>query len=497
MKAKIQHAELSPKTKQFLDTPPRMLIGNEWVKSLSNKTFDTVNPADGKVILQIPLADKRDIDAAVVAARHAFKTTWKDGVSPTQRAELLWDLARLMERDLQVFMELETLDNGKPLSKSKYDVLGAINHLKYYAGWVTKINGSTVPVGSNKLVYTKKEALGVVGLIVPWNFPLMISMWKLAPALACGNCCILKPSELTPLSALYLGHLIIEAGFPAGVVNIVTGEGSPAGEAICHHMDVDMVSFTGSTVVGRKIMEAAAQSNLKKISLELGGKSPNVIFDDADLEKVFENLQWSSFYNTGQECTLGSRIYVQQSIFDKTVANLKEKAEKMTMGNGFDDHDLGPMISEKQLSNVMDYIDSGKKEGAVLVCGGKRIFANLRDGYFLEPTIFTSQSDGLRIVKEEIFGPVVVILPFNDFDDAILKANNSSYGLAAAVWTQDLSKAHNFANKVDAGTVWVNGYDLFDAAVPFGGFKQSGNGKEMGVNAIDQFTKEKAVWIVL
>lgn len=496
MKENFHHAELSLKTQQFLEMPPRMLLNNHWVNSLSLETFETLNPANGQIIVKIPLADKSDVDAAVIGARNAFKNIWKERITPAGRADLLWELARLVERDLQVFMELETLDNGKPISKAKYDVLGAINHLKYYAGWTTKINGSTVPVGSGQLVYTQKEPLGVAGLIVPWNFPLMISMWKLAPALACGNCCILKPSELTPLTALYLGHLIIEAGFPAGVVNIMTGDAN-TGEAICQHMDVDMVSFTGSTVVGKKIMVAAAQSNLKKVSLELGGKSPNVIFEDADLDQVFENLQWSSFYNTGQECTLGSRIYIQQSIFEKTVATLKEKAKQMTIGSGFEDLDLGPLISEKQLSTIMGYVDLGKKEGAVLVYGGQRISGKFKDGYFFEPTLFTTENNSLSIVKEEIFGPVVVMLPFSNFEDALHKANNSTFGLAAAIWTKDLSKAHKFAHNLDAGTVWVNGYDLFNAAVPFGGFKQSGNGKEMGANAIDIYTKEKAIWIVL
>lgn len=497
MKTLDLHKDLTAKTRAFLSAPQRLLIENKWVQSASGTTFETLDPATGKVITTVPLAEEIDVDAAVAAARNAFRTQWKHRVGPAERGVLLWELARLMERDLQVFMELETMDNGKPLSKAKYDVTAAVDHLRYYAGWTTKITGSTIPVGTDKLVYTKKEPLGVVGLIVPWNFPLMIALWKLAPALACGNCCVLKPAEQTPLTTLYLGKLIIEAGFPPGVVNIVTGPGNPTGEAITRHLDIDKVSFTGSTAVGKKIMEAAAQTNLKKVSLELGGKSPNVIFEDADLDQVLDNLQWSSFYNTGQECTLGSRIYVQEPIFKETVDALKEKAERMSIGNGFCDVDLGPMVSEKQLHTVMDYIDSGKKEGATLVYGGNRLGDKLSKGYFLQPTLFTTQNDSIRIVREEIFGPVVVLSSFTDFEDAITKANATPYGLAAAVWTKDLSKAHRFANAIDAGTVWVNSYDLFDAAVPFGGFKQSGNGKEMGKNAIDLYTKEKAVWVVL
>ncbi len=493
-KAKYQH--LAPETLEFIGSPRKMLIDNEWVASSSKETINTINPANSTVLTSVPSANETDVDTAVRAARNAFNNYWKNDVSPAQRANLLFKLADLMERDTKVLVQLETLDNGKPLEKAAFDIEGASNHLKYYAGWATKIEGSTVPVDSGKLVYTQKEPLGVVGLIVPWNFPLMIAMWKLAPALACGNCCILKPAEQTPLTALYLGKLIIEAGFPAGVVNIVTGGGIPTGQAMTQHMGIDKISFTGSTEVGRSILEGAARSNLKKVSLELGGKSPNVIFDDANLEEALNSLPWSSFYNSGQECTLGSRVYVQESIFDKTLEFLKKKAAAMTIGNGLDNPDLGPMISEEQLETVINYIQVGKQEGATLVYGGARCNGSLSSGYFLEPTIFTTQNENITIVREEIFGPVVVISKFDDFDEAVRKANATEYGLAAAVWTSDLSKAHRFAQAVDAGTVWVNGYDLFDASVPFGGFKQSGNGKEMGKSGIDLYTREKSVWIV-
>lgn len=485
---------LHNKTKAFLNQSPQLFINNEWVKSSSS--FPAINPANGENLAEIALAEKSDVDTAVAAARKAFETTWS-AITPAERSNLIWKLADLIERDRQILEELESLDNGKPLDKAAYDIGGVINHFRYYAGWATKIEGSSIPVGSDKLVYTRKEPLGVVGLIVPWNFPLMIAAWKLAPALACGNCCILKPAEQTSLTALYLGKLIQEAGFPAGVVNIVTGPGLPTGDAIARHPDIDKVSFTGSTAVGRKIMEAAAQSNLKSVSLELGGKSPNVIFDDADLEAVLQSVPWCCFYNTGQECTLGARLYVQRGIYQQVIDHLKRSAENLTIGNGLQNPDLGPMVSEQQLNRVLNYIKIGQKEGATLVTGGQRKKGDLAKGYFIEPTIFAHENDQLQIVQEEIFGPVVVISPFDTFEEIIQRANDTKYGLAAAVWTKDISKAHKFAHATQAGTVWINGYDMFDAAVPFGGFKESGIGKEMGKSAIDLYTKEKAVWIAL
>ena len=481
-------------TQRFINKSHQLFINNEWVAA--KESFPTINPADGEVLAEIAVAGVEEVNAAVESARAAFNTTWSK-LPPAKRGKLIWKLADLMERDLEVLQQLETLDNGKPLDKAKYDIKGAINHFRYYAGWATKIEGSTIPVGPEKLVYTQKEALGVVGLIVPWNFPLMIAAWKLAPALACGNCCVLKPAEQTPLTALYLGNLIQEAGFPAGVVNIVTGPGLPTGEAITRHMDIDKVSFTGSTAVGRKIMEAAAQSNLKPVSLELGGKSPNVVFDDADLDAVLQSVHWSSFYNTGQECTLGSRLYVQRGAYEKVIDHLKSSAEKLTIGNGMDNPDLGPMVSEEQLNTVLSYVNIGQSEGAELITGGNRVNGDLANGYFISPTIFAHQDDQLQIVQEEIFGPVVAVSPFDAFDEIIHRVNDTKYGLAAAIWTKDISKAHKFAQAAQAGTVWVNGYDFFDPAVPFGGFKESGIGKEMGRNAIDLYTKEKAVWVAL
>jgi aldehyde dehydrogenase (NAD+)/phenylacetaldehyde dehydrogenase len=492
-----KNVTLHPETIKFLDEEKKLFINGEWISPSSGEYFQTINPANDNVLSDIPVADYQDVDRAVEAALKAFATVWRQKITPAQRDGLLWKFAALLERDKQILMELETLDNGKPLEKAEYDVNGAINHFKYYAGWATKIEGNTIPVDSEKLVFTTKEPLGVVGLIVPWNFPLMIASWKLAPALACGNCCILKPAEQTPLTAMYLGKLFNEAGFPKGVVNILTGAGLPTGEAITSHNDISKVSFTGSTAVGRKIMEAASKSNLKKVSLELGGKSPNVVFDDADLKSVMDVVHWTSFYNTGQECTLGSRLYLQESIFNEVLDNLVAKAEKLTIGNGLTNPDLGPMISEKQLNTVLEYVDSGKSSNAELICGGTRCAEDLTDGYFLTPTVFSHQNDQLDIVKEEIFGPVVVVSKFKDFDEIVFRANDNKYGLAAAVWTNNIKKAHRFANAVNAGTVWINGYDMFSPAAPFGGFKESGMGKEMGKSAIDLYTQEKTIWVSL
>ncbi|MEO0339723.1 MAG: aldehyde dehydrogenase family protein [Bacteroidota bacterium] len=486
--------QLSPTTQAFLDQEHRLFINNEWVNA--SASFPSINPADGSELTKIALAEQAQVDVAVAAAIKAFETTWSQ-VRPASRSQLLWKLADLIERDRKILEELESLDNGKPLDKAAYDITGVINHFRYYAGWATKIEGSSIPVHTDKVVYTRKEALGVVGLIVPWNFPLMIAAWKLAPALACGNCCILKPAEQTSLTALYLGKLVIEAGFPAGVINILTGPGLPTGDAIARHSDIDKVSFTGSTAVGRKIMTAAAQSNLKPVSLELGGKSPNVIFDDAPLESALAAVHWCSFYNTGQECTLGSRLYVQKGIYQQVIDHLASSAKNLSIGNGLENPDLGPMVSAQQLGRVLDYVALGKEEGAELLTGGQRLGGDLAKGYFLEPTIFTHQNDQLKIVQEEIFGPVVAVSSFESFDEVIHRANDTPYGLAAAVWTKDIAQAHKFAHLTKAGTVWINGYDLFDPAVPFGGFKESGIGKEMGKSALDLYTKEKAIWVAL
>ncbi|PWJ42416.1 aldehyde dehydrogenase family protein [Sediminitomix flava] len=486
---------LQSETQRFLEQKHDLFIGGEWVQPSTNTYLNSINPANGEILSQLAIATEKDVDEAVRVARSTFENEWTE-VSAHEKANLIWKLADLMQRDRQVFIELECLDNGKPLDKATYDVDGAIQHFRYYAGWADKIEGSSFPVGNGKVAFSQREALGVVGLIVPWNFPLMISAWKLAPALACGNTCILKPAEQTSLTALYLGKLIQEAGFPKGVVNILTGAGQ-TGELICRHMDVDKISFTGSTAVGRRIMVAAAESNLKKVSLELGGKSPNVIFDDADLSKVSASLHWSSFYNSGQECTLGSRIYVQENKYDQVVEQLIKNAEALTIGKGIDNPDLGPLISLQQLERVMGYIEKGREEGGELLLGGDRIKGDLQNGYFLSPTIFSTKHDEYAVVKEEIFGPVVTVSAFKSFEEVVDRANDSNYGLVAGVWTENITKAHQFAQQVKAGSIWINGYDMFDASVPFGGFKESGIGKEMGKSAIELYTQEKAIWVAL
>ncbi len=488
--------QLHQDTLSFLNQPIKMLINGKKVSAQSGKTYPLINPATGEELAQVPFADAADVDVAVREAKAAFDGDWSKKITPDERGKLLWKVAELIERDAQILAELETLNNGKPLSAALGDIADSAKHFRYYAGWATKIEGSTIPVSApNQLVYIKREPLGVVGQITPWNFPLCMAAWKISPAIACGNTVVIKPSEQTPLTTIKLAELFMEAGFPPGVLNVVTGFGLPAGEAITTHPMVAKVGFTGSTAVGTHIMSTAAKSNLKKVSLELGGKSPNVIFADADLESATDNLPWSSFFNTGQECTLGSRVYVQQPVFDEVLAELKNKSEELTVGNGLEDKDLGPMITEKQMNRVLNYIEIGQNEGAEVVTGGQRLGGHLQNGYFLPPTIFSHNNDHLKIVQEEIFGPVVVIAPFKNYEEVIQRANNSNYGLAAAIWTKDIQKAHRFANDVQAGTVWINSYDLVDAAVPFGGYKQSGIGREMGKSALELYTQEKAVWV--
>lgn len=489
----MTYENLLPETRAFIDSERQMLIGGQWISAASGEHFDTFDPGKGQVLTTVAMAGEAEVDAAVESAQKAFEEEWSI-LSPAKRGDLIYRLADLMKRDLRILQELECLDNGKPFDKAKYDVLGAINHFRYYSGWATKIEGAQIPVSSpNKLVYSRREPLGVVGLIVPWNFPLMMAAWKLAPALACGNCCILKPAEQTPLTALYLGKLIVEAGFPAGVVNIVTGDGK-VGSLMSHHPHIAKIGFTGSTEVGRKILQASAASNLKKVSLELGGKSPNVIFDDADLDQVRKSVLWSSFYNSGQECTLGSRIYVHESVKDQILNALSEDAQQLSLGHGLSNPDLGPVISKEQLDQIAGFVERAKKESNLIIGGNQPTDL---EGYYIEPTIFESTTDDPEIAREEVFGPVVNVSSFSDFDEALARANDTAYGLASAVWTKDISKAHSFAHGLKAGTVWVNGYDMFDPAVPFGGYKESGHGREMGKSAIELYTQEKAVWVNL
>ena len=491
---------LQAETRTFLDgSSKNLLIGGKWVEAADGQTFATYNPANGEILAQVALAGAEDVNQAVSAARAAFEDGPWSTISPDDRSRLLWNLADLIETHADELAEIETLDNGKPLRIARHgDVPFAARHFRYYAGWASKIEGSTIPVSHpNQFVYTMREPMGVVGLIIPWNFPLLMCAWKLAPALACGNTALLKPAEETPLTAIRLGELIQEAGFPEGVVNILTGPGLPTGAAIVNHMGIDKVAFTGSTEVGREIMKNAALSNLKRVSLELGGKSPNVIFADADLAKAVRGATWAVFSTAGQECVAGSRLFIERPVYNEVLEGLKEQAERIRVGSGFSKAHIGPLVSEKQLERVLGYVDSGKEQGAEVLTGGERLGGELANGYFLSPTIFTHQDDSLKIVQEEIFGPVVAATAFDSWEELVARANSSQYGLAAGVWTQDVSKAHRFARAIRSGTLWINSYGLFDAAAPFGGYKESGFGREMGKDALDLYTQVKTVWVGL
>jgi aldehyde dehydrogenase (NAD+) len=472
----------------------KLLIDGKWVDAASGKTFETVNPATGDVIAKVAEADKADVDKAVIAARRAFETGAWTKVTAAERGRMLNRLADLVEQHAEELAELETLDNGKPIRDSKgADLPLSIACYRYYAGWTDKIHGKTIPIGGPYFCYTRHEPVGVVGQIIPWNFPLLMQAWKLGPALACGCTVVMKPAEQTPLSALRVGELIQEAGFPAGVVNLLPGYGPTAGQAIARHNDIDKVAFTGSTEVGHLVMEAAAQSNLKRVTLELGGKSPNIVFADTDLDAAVEGAYFGLFFNQGQCCCAGSRLFVEKAIHEKFVERMLAKAKTRKVGDPFDAAtEQGPQVSDEQFNKVMDYIESGRRDGANMLCGGKRVGDR---GYFIEPTVFDNVKDEMKIAKEEIFGPVMSIIPFSDIDDVVRRANATTYGLAAAVWTRDITKAHAIANRVRAGTVWVNCFDVFDAAAPFGGFKQSGIGRELGEYGLTNYTEVKTVTV--
>lgn len=498
---KLPNVPLQPGTMAFLrSSPKKLLIGNEWVEAADGETFDTIDPSTGQLLARVALAGERDVEHAVTAARQAFESDSWGAMSGSERGKLLWKIADLIDKYADELAELDTLDNGKPIRASRQgDVPLAAEHFRYYAGWASKIEGTTIPVSRpDKLVYTLREPMGVVGLIIPWNFPLLMAAWKLAPALACGNTAILKPAEETPLSALRLGEIILEAGVPAGVVNILTGPGVPTGAAITAHRGIDKVAFTGSTEVGRKVMGAAAASNLKRVSLELGGKSPNVVFADADLAQAIKGATWAIFSTAGQECVAGSRLFVERPVYEQVLDGLAGEAQHIRVGPGFAPKvHIGPIVSEKQLQTVMGYIESGRQAGVQIVAGGQRLGGELAQGYFLQPTVFAHQDDSLKMVQEEIFGPVAVVTPFDSWEELVSRANAIRYGLAAGVWTRDISKAHRFARAVKAGTVWINSYGLFDPAAPFGGYKESGFGREMGKDALELYTQVKTIWVGL
>ncbi len=494
--ATATHAvQLDDKVTNFVAQKRKMLINGKWVDSASGKTFPSYNPATGEVLANVAEGDREDIDRAVKAARAAFETGPWSKISPSERGRMMWRLADLIEKHTEEFAQLESLDNGKPLKIARIaDLPLAVDHFRYYAGWATKIEGNTIPMGLARQgsyhAYTVREPVGVVGQIIPWNFPLLMAAWKLGPALATGCCVVLKPAEQTPLTALRLGELIQEAGFPDGVVNIVPGYGETAGAALAAHMDVDKIAFTGSTEVGKLIVHAAT-GNLKKVSLELGGKSPNIVMDDADLESAIPGASMAIFFNQGQCCCAGSRLFVEKKIFDKVVDGISQAASKIRVRPGLDpESDLGPLVSEEQLNRVCGYLESGIKEGAKATAGGSR---EGDKGYFVKPTVLVDTNDNMKVVKEEIFGPVVTATPFSDMNEIISRANDTVYGLAAGVWTRDVKKAHAVASKLKAGTVWINCYNVFDAALPFGGYKQSGWGREMGHEVLKNYTEVKSV----
>ncbi|MCM3166781.1 aldehyde dehydrogenase family protein [Peribacillus frigoritolerans] len=490
-----QTIKLNPRVQEFLKGTKKLLINGELVEAASGKTFETLDPSNGKVLAVVSEAGPEDVDKAVKAARTAFdKGPWKK-MSASERSRLIYKLADLMEEHKEALAQLDTLDNGKPIGETtNADVPLAIDHFRYYAGWTTKIVGQTIPVAGNYFNYTRHEAVGVVGQIIPWNFPLLMAAWKLGAALATGCTIVLKPAEQTPLSALYLGQLALEAGFPPGVLNVIPGFGETAGSPLVDHPEVDKIAFTGSTSVGKMIMRQAS-GTVKKISLELGGKSPNIILPDADMSKAIPGALMGIMFNQGQVCCAGSRLYIQKKSYDNVVADLVSHAKNIKQGAGLDPStQIGPLVSSEQMERVGGYIEKGKSEGAEVVTGGNY---GQGEGYFVTPTIFAGVEDEMTIAKEEIFGPVVAAMPFDDLDDVINRANNSEYGLAAGLWTQDVKKAHYVANELKAGTVWVNCYNAFDAASPFGGYKQSGIGREMGSYALDNYTEVKSVWINL
>jgi aldehyde dehydrogenase (NAD+) len=489
------HKARTVKAPKVKDQP--LFIGGKWIDSASGKTFPTINPATGEVICQVAEGDKADVDKAVKAARKAFEdgSPWRK-MNASDRGRVLHRLADLIEKNQEELAALETLDNGKPYRDSyNVDLPATIKCYRYYAGWADKIHGKTIPVEGRYFCYTRHEPVGVVGQIIPWNFPLLMQAWKWGPALATGCTIVLKPAEQTPLTALRVAALAQEAGVPDGVVNVVPGYGPTAGAAVSSHMDIDKVAFTGEYLTGQIVMEAAAKSNLKRVSLELGGKSPNVVFADADLDAAVDGAYLALFFNQGQCCCAGSRLFVEEKVHADFVQKLVKKAKSQKVGDPFDPNTTqGPQVSQEQFDRIMGYIDAGKKEGAKLMTGGKRCGDR---GYFIEPTVFDNVTDNMKIAKEEIFGPVMNVLKFKDVDEVIHRGNETFYGLAAAVWTKDITKAHRLANGLRAGTVWVNCYDVFDAAAPFGGFKMSGFGRELGEYALELYTEVKTVYVSL
>jgi aldehyde dehydrogenase (NAD+) len=487
---------LSPAAREFIAREPgRHLIGGEWVEPADGRTFATVDPATGDAIVEVAQGGAEDAERAAKAARAAFEGPLRK-TNPAKRAGLMYSLAELIKANGDELAELESLDNGKPLAAAKGDVAASVNHLRYYAGWPTKIEGETIPVSARDvLCYTLREPVGVCALIVPWNFPLLMAIWKVSPALAAGCPVILKPAEQTPLTALRLGELAMEAGFPEGVLNVLTGDGE-TGAALVDHPGVDKVAFTGSTAVGREIGAKCGRA-LKRVTLELGGKSPNIILPDADLDRAIPGTFQGIYFNSGQACNAGSRLYVQRDLYDEVIERLAGFAAEAKVGPGLDpETEFGPLVSAEQFERVTGYIDSGLSEGAELAAGGPPD-GNGDGGWFVRPTLFTGVEDSMRIAREEIFGPVLVAMPFEDLDEVAARANDTEYGLAAGLWTRDISNAHKLASRLQAGSVYINTWGGGDPAAPFGGYKASGIGREKGHANLDAYLETKTVWTQL
>ncbi len=480
--------------------PSKLFICGKWEDSVCNRSVDVINPATGELITTVPDADACDVDRAVCAARESFeKKSWR-GMDPSKRERILWTIGDLLVKHRDELAGIITSENGKTLRESAgADVAPAADCFRYYAGWVRKIYGETIPVDGPYFNYTLREPVGVVGAIVPWNFPLQIAAWKIAPALACGCSVVLKPSENTPLNALKLAEIAMEAGLPEGVLNVVTGYGATTGEALALHEDVDKISFTGSIATARKLLQSSAVSNLKRLSLELGGKSPNIIFPDADLDAAMKGAFWGIFGGKGEVCSAGSRLLVHEEVHDRFVDDLAARARKLRVGNPLDPAtQMGSQISARQMDRILDYIESAKQEGARLMSGGERdTDGDKAKGFFVKPTVFAEVKPEMKIAREEVFGPVVGAIRFRDPEEAISIANGTVYGLAAAVWTRDVGLAHRMASGIKAGSVWVNTYNSFDSGSPFGGYKQSGFGRDLGSYALEQYTNVKSVWVAV
>jgi acyl-CoA reductase-like NAD-dependent aldehyde dehydrogenase len=490
-----QSDPLDAAARHFIDGGPKqLLIGGRWMDAQSGETFETIDPATEAVIGAAASADRADVDAAVAAARETFESRSWTSMSPHARTSLLLAIARVVDSHAEELAQLETLNNGVPIAKTRNQTGRLAEIFEYFAGWPTKILGEVTPSDPSLLSYVIREPVGVCAQIIPWNGPLMSAAWKIAPALACGNTLILKPAEQTPLTAVRLGELLVDAGVPAGAINILTGFGTTAGAALANHEDVDKVAFTGSTQVGKKILEGSAR-NLKRVTLELGGKSPNILFNDADLDRAVAGALQAFCSNSGQICMAGSRLFVQRGIYEEVLERLAKAATAHRIGDPFDPNTtMGPLISRRQFDRVNGYVDIGRADGASLQFGGRR---HEGMGFFVEPTLFANVTSSMRIVREEIFGPVAALIPFEDEDEVVLMANDTEFGLAAGLWTRDIGRAHSVARRIRAGSVWVNSYLVIDPTTPFGGYKQSGIGRELGTGAIDAYTETKSIFVSL